>query len=39
MISLNEEAVEHLLVELVHLLEGLPLCQGEHQEETLTGPW
>ena len=29
---------QHLLVELVHLLEGLPLCQGEDEEEALPGP-
>ena len=29
---------QHLLVELVHLLEGLPLREGEHQQEALPGP-
>ena len=29
---------QHLLVELVHLLEGLPLRQGEDEEEALPGP-
>ena len=33
-----EQAVEHLLVELVHLLEGLPLREGEDQEESLPRP-
>ena len=29
---------QHLLVELVHLLEGLPLREGEDQEESLPRP-
>ena len=29
---------QHLLVELVHLLEGLPLRKGEDEEEALPGP-